>query len=165
MYLGVFSRWQRAIAITITMHFRIFHRLYSSSAIMADECDNIVVSQRVLGKYQPQAPLGITVKATLPNILESFKHPKANISQHYPNNVGWCCANMLRSFVRALRHANGRNKSQHCWAQQCWELLALVDTCCVVHANERNNYQHWRKVVILALITALFVPSFSSICL
>ena len=23
-------------------------------------------------------------------------------------------------------HANGRNKSQHCWAQQCWEFLALV---------------------------------------
>ena len=23
-------------------------------------------------------------------------------------------------------HANGHNKSQHCWAQQCWELLALV---------------------------------------
>ena len=21
-------------------------------------------------------------------------------------------------------HANGRNKSQHCWAQQCWVLLA-----------------------------------------
>ena len=56
-------------------------------------------------------------------------------------------------------HANGRNKSQHCWAQQCWELLALVGTCCVVHANGHNTCQHcWRKVVILALITALFCP-------
>ena len=31
MCLGVFSRWQRAIAIA--MHFRVFHRLYSSSAM------------------------------------------------------------------------------------------------------------------------------------
>ena len=29
---------------------------------MADERDNIAVSQRVLGKYQSQLPLGITVK-------------------------------------------------------------------------------------------------------
>ena len=28
---------------------------------MADERDNIAVSQRVLGKYQSQLPLGITV--------------------------------------------------------------------------------------------------------
>ena len=32
---------------------------------MADERDNIGVSQRVLGKYQSQLPLGITVKPTL----------------------------------------------------------------------------------------------------
>ena len=32
---------------------------------MADERDNIAVSQRVLGKYQSQLPLGITVKPTL----------------------------------------------------------------------------------------------------
>ena len=32
---------------------------------MADERDNIAVSQRVLGKYQNQLPLGITVKPTL----------------------------------------------------------------------------------------------------
>ena len=32
---------------------------------MADKRDNIVVSQRVLGKYQPQTPLGITVKANI----------------------------------------------------------------------------------------------------
>ena len=51
-------------------------------------------------------------------------------------------------------------------AQQCWELLTLFGTCCVVHANERNNCQHcWRKVVILALITALSAPSFTFICL
>ena len=51
-------------------------------------------------------------------------------------------------------------------AQQCRELLALVGTCCVVHANERNNCQHcWRKLVILSLITAFFVPSFFFICL
>ena len=55
---------------------------------MADERDNIVVSQRVLGKYETQTPLGITVKVTLANMLWSFEHPKANISQHYPNNVG-----------------------------------------------------------------------------
>ena len=51
------------------MHFRVFHRLYSPSAINADELDNTAVSQRVLGKYQTQIPLGITVKATLPNML------------------------------------------------------------------------------------------------
>ena len=51
------------------MHFRVFHRLYSSSAVIADERDNIAVSQRVLGKYQTQTSLGITVKATLPNML------------------------------------------------------------------------------------------------
>ena len=53
MCLGVFSRWQRAIAIV--MHFHVFQRLYSSSAITADGRDNIVVSQRVLGKYQTHA--------------------------------------------------------------------------------------------------------------
>ena len=43
-------------------------------------------------------------------------------------------------------HANERNKSQHCWAQQ------------------RNNCQYcWCEVVILALVTALSVPSFSSV--
>ena len=36
---------------------------------MTDERDNIVISQRVLGQYQAQTPLGITVKATLPNVL------------------------------------------------------------------------------------------------
>ena len=46
----------------------------------------------------------------------------------------------------------------------CWHLLALVGTCCVVHANKRNNCQCWQLVVILALITALSVPVFSSIC-
>ena len=39
-----------------------------------------------------------------------------------------------------------------------------VGTCCVVHANERNNCQHCcRKLIILALITALSVPSFYSV--
>ena len=47
---------------------------------MADERDNIAVSQRVLGKYQTQTPLGITVKGALPSMLWSFEHPKANIS-------------------------------------------------------------------------------------
>ena len=65
---------------------------------MADERDNIVVSQRVLGKYQPQTPLGITVKATLPNILGSFKHPKANITNTIPTMLGdvapICCVRL-----------------------------------------------------------------------
>ena len=40
-------------------------------------------------------------------------------------------------------------------------ITGVVGTCCVVHANERNNCQHcWRKVVILASITDLSVPSF-----
>ena len=68
------------------MHFRIFHRLHSSSAIIADERNNIAVYQRVLGKYKTQTPQGIAVKATLPNMLLSFEHPKANISQHNQNN-------------------------------------------------------------------------------
>ena len=56
---------------------------------MVDKHDNvIVVLQRVLGKYQTQTPLGITIKGTLPNKLWSFEHPKANISHQYPNNVG-----------------------------------------------------------------------------
>ena len=89
MYQRIFKMAESiAIAITIAMHFRVFRRLYSSSAIMTDERDNIVVSQRVLGKYQTQTPLGITTKATLPNMLWSFEHPKANITQQYPNNVG-----------------------------------------------------------------------------
>ena len=38
-------------------------------------------------------------------------------------------------------------------------MLGVVGTCCVVHANEHNTCQHcWHKVVILALITALFCP-------
>ena len=46
-------------------------------------------------------------------------------------------------------------------------MLGVVGSYCVVHdANERNNCQHcWRKAVVLALITALSVPSFSYICL
>ena len=36
---------------------------------MADERDNIAVSQRVLGKHQTETTLGITEKATLPNML------------------------------------------------------------------------------------------------
>ena len=32
---------------------------------MANERDNIAVSQRILGKYQSQLPLGITVKPAL----------------------------------------------------------------------------------------------------
>ena len=48
------------------MHFRVFHRLYSPSAIIADERDNTAVSQRVLGKYQTQISLGITVKLHCP---------------------------------------------------------------------------------------------------
>ena len=36
---------------------------------MTDELDNIAVLQRVLGKYQTQTLLKITVKATLPNML------------------------------------------------------------------------------------------------
>ena len=46
--------------------------------------------------------------------------------------------------MRLKAHANGRNKPQH--KPQCWELLALICTCCVVHAHERNNCQHlWRS--------------------
>ena len=46
---------------------------FSSSVFIhhqiADERDNIAVSQRVLGKYQIQTPLGITLQATLPNMM------------------------------------------------------------------------------------------------
>ena len=45
---------------------------------MADEHYNIAVSQRDFGKYQTLTPFGITVKATLPNMLWSFEHPKAS---------------------------------------------------------------------------------------
>ena len=68
------------------------------SSVFIDERNNIAV----LDKYQTQILLCITIKATLPNMLWSFEHPKANISQHYPNNVGRCHANMLCSFARAL---------------------------------------------------------------
>ena len=41
----------------------------------------------------------------------------------------------------AKAHANGRNKSRHCKANN----VVVVGACCVVHANERNNCQHcWR---------------------
>ena len=73
-----------------------FSRFPSSVFIERHNCGR-------LGKYQTQTPQGITVKATLPNMLWSFEHPKANISQHSPNNVGWCCGNMLCSFARGLR--------------------------------------------------------------
>ena len=71
---------------------------------------------------------------------------------------------MLRPFAWALKaHSNGRNKSQHCWVQQCWDLLALVAWCMQTNTTPANIVGV--KVVILALITALSVPSFSSICL
>ena len=46
-------------------------------------------------------------------------------------------------------HANGHNKSQHCWAQQCWVLLAnnVVSVCmglyaCLGHSFPRVDYWH-----------------------
>ena len=62
---------------------------------MADERDNFVASQRVLGKYQTQTPLGITVKATLPDMLWLFEQPKANT---FPTMLGdvapTCCVRL-----------------------------------------------------------------------
>ena len=64
---------------------------------------------------KPRRPQGVTIKATLPNILWSFEHPKANISQH------WCCANMLCSFARGLMATfhlftwGPCKRTQHCW--------------------------------------------------
>ena len=69
-----------------------------------------------------------------------------------PNIVGCCWRTMLRSFAWAQKfdrfqtirnkcqqvptllwfHANGRNKSQHCWAQQC---LAVVGQQCWVRLH------------------------------
>ena len=60
-------------------------------------------------------------------------------------------------------HANGHNKLKHCLAQQCWELLALVAWCMQTNTKPANIVGV--KVDILALITALYVSSFSSICL
>ena len=46
-------------------------------------------------------------------------------------NVGTCWSKSLTGFNCTQQlpsllwfHANGRNKSQHCWVQQCWVLLA-----------------------------------------
>ena len=39
---------------------------------------------------------------------------------------------------RLKAHANGRNKSQHCWAQQCLELLALVAWCMQTNTTPAN---------------------------
>ena len=79
-----------------------------------------------------------------------------------PNIAGCCWPTVLRPFACALKfdrfqtirnkfqqvptllwfHANGRNKSQHCWAQQCWVLLASnVGSVCMslkAHANGPN---------------------------
>ena len=68
-------------------------------------------------------------------------------------------------------HKNEQAKGPYKRTQQVTTLfgptmLGVVGTCCVVHANKRNNCQHcWCKVVSLALITALSVPGFSSIYL
>ena len=44
--------------------------------------------------------------------------------------VGGFWPTLLRPFAWTFKaHANGRNKSQHCCAKQCWELLALVTWC------------------------------------
>ena len=75
-----------------------------------------------------------------------------------------CCVGL---HARAFKtHANGRNKSQHCWAQHCSELLALVCTSCVVQTNAitANIVGVW-SLFCRALITALSVPNFFSICL
>ena len=76
-----------------------------------------------------------------------------------PNNTQQCCDLIVVSVHMGLNvycsvqaHANRRNKSQHFWAQQCWELLALVAWCMQTnatanivgikaHANGRNKCQ------------------------
>ena len=76
-----------------------------------------------------------------------------------PNNVG-SCLHLLRGACKRTQQL------PTLLGPTMLGVLVLVGTCCVVHANERNNCQHcWRKFIILALITALSVPSFSSICL
>ena len=84
------------------------------------------------------------------------------------NNVACCWPTMLRPFAWGLKrdlrpvlaNATSHNIVGPNNVGSCWHLLALA----VVHTNERNNCQHcWRNVVFLALITALSVPSFSSV--
>ena len=88
----------------------------------------------------------------------------ANNSQHcwvlLANNVASVCMDLkvwpVSNYTQQVPtllwfHANGRNKSQHCWAHKCWVLLA----------NNVGSVCMGLKVAILALITALSVPSFS----
>ena len=90
------DKWLKVVGLK---HFLLSNSLWFSKSRRAPP-----PPRSLLGKYQPQTPVGITVKVTLPNLLWPFEHPKANISQHYPNNVGSCWANMLCSFARGLKH-------------------------------------------------------------
>ena len=107
LLLGVFSRWQRTIAIAL--HFRVFHRLYSSSAIIADQRDSIAVSQRILGKYQTQTPLHINVKATLSNICDRLNTLKPTSANTIPTMLGdvapTCCVRLHGASVITERTA------------------------------------------------------------
>ena len=54
----------------------------------------------------------------IPNVPE--KHNRSTLNS----------LKMSDYYVKA--HANGRNKSQHCWAQQCWVLLVNnVGSVCI----------------------------------
>ena len=85
------------------MHFRIFHRLYSPSAIIADERDNTAVLQRVLGKYQTQIPLSLTVKLHCPTCcdrLNTLKPTSANTTSTVLGDVApACCVHLHRALV------------------------------------------------------------------
>ena len=88
-------------------------------------------------------------------------------------NVGTCWAKSLPGFklyattankCKTLLwfHANGRNKSQHCWAQQCWVLLANnVGSVCMglkARSNGCNIAQHcwtqhvWQCLIVLGAL-------------
>ena len=46
-------------------------------------------------------------------------------------------------------HANGRNKSQHCWAQQCWVLLAnsVASVFMGLHQTELSRWHLVTKLI------------------
>ena len=118
------------------MHFHVFHRLYSLSTIIADEHDNTAVSQRVLGKYQTQIPLGITVKLHCPTCfdrLNTLKPTSANtIPTMLDDVVPTCCvclhgalklsdstqikkycANVAEASTKWVREQEGRSKKSN----------------------------------------------------
>ena len=94
------------------------------------------ITRRVRRRFYEANVVGVPCKRAQHNIVAlRFAGHRTN------HNTGTCWAKSLTGFrlyatsannIVVVPHANGRNKSQHCWAQRCWVLLVYhVGSICM----------------------------------